>query len=72
MKDLKTVVKALEKEIGQEDGEDDEELVGQNVVMTCRDVYCGKCGNVLSRRGHVYWNIKLDDGRMIYKKQDGF
>ena len=72
VRDLKTAVEALEKEVKRGVEENEEDLVGQDVVMTRRDAYHGKRGEVLSRRGRVYWNIKLDDGRMIYKKRDGF
>ena len=70
--DLTAAVEAVEREVKREVDGDEEELEGQDVVMTRRDAYCGKRGKVLSRRGRVYWNIKLDDGRMIYKKRDGF
>ena len=49
---------------------------GARVVVTRRDVYRGRVGVVVSRRGRLYWNVRLDKkngeaGQVIYKKASG-
>jgi hypothetical protein len=51
--------------------------VGQRVRIVRKDVYHKMTGEIVGRRGTMYWYIRLDVGdgqvgRVIYKTADGF
>ena len=51
--------------------------VGDEVIVTVRDRYCGMRGELESIRGKMYWNIRLEregdeQGELIWKMSTSF